>query len=77
MAKLVSFAAIFFFATFSFGLVLVFVGVTPSEALTVWNVLPLLVASLVAKLSADHLCELYYIFVSDLPQQACHGRVKR
>ena len=48
MAKLVSFAAIFFFATFSFGLVLAFVGVTPSEALTVWNVLPLLVASLVA-----------------------------
>ncbi len=48
MAKLVSFAAIFSFATFSFGLVLAFLGVIPSEALTVWNVLPLLVAALVA-----------------------------
>jgi membrane protease YdiL (CAAX protease family) len=48
MAKLSGFAAIFFFATISFGLVLAFAGVTPSDGLTVWNVLPLLVAALTA-----------------------------
>jgi len=48
LASLSGFAGIFLFTTFLFGLVLAFAGVTPSEALTVWNVLPLLVASLVA-----------------------------